>query len=169
MHKLLSQCFILIGYCIFFISRFKKNKDSILLADSFSRGGFLIGYALLGSVNGIEHTFYGIVRNIVGELLVGTKNVFLVMLLLLIVMYGESFDGITTIALIMSGIINLYCIVFLDVQGIRLGTVFASICNIVAFIMIGSYVSVIGEVLCGVVGIVSFVRGIKEKRSKNKC
>lgn len=61
-----SQCFLIIGYSIFFLSRFRSNKKSILITDTLSRLCFIAGYCLLGSVNSIEHTLYGIIRNVVG-------------------------------------------------------------------------------------------------------
>lgn len=158
-----SQVFIIIGYLVFFISRFKKNKKSILITDNISRICFIIGYFLFHSVNSIQHTVYGIARNIIGQALLTSKKVYKVlgfgmMLIVLCVMYGISFNGISTLMFILSGLINLFAIIFLKEQGIRLGTVFAAICNIVAFVIIGSYASIIGEILCAIIGIISFVK-----------
>ena len=163
MFKILSQCFIMIGYLIFFVSRFSKNKKSILIKDNLSRSCFIIGYAFLRSINGIEHTVYGIIRNVVGQSLNEKKKKykiigFITMLILLCVMYGVSFNNTSTLLLILSGIINLTAIMFYQAQGIRLGTVLASICNVIAFVIIESYISVIGEVLCGIMGVISYIK-----------
>lgn len=165
---LISQGFIIIGYFVFFISRFRKNKNSILMTDNISRGCFIIGYVLLHSINSIEHTVYGIIRNLVGQALIKHKKIykiigFTIMLILLFAMYGVSFNGVDTIMFILSGLINLYATIFAKEQGIRLGTVFAAICNIIAFLIIGSYASIIGEVLCGIMGVVSFVKEMIEE------
>lgn len=164
----ISQGFILIGYLIFFISRFRKTKKLILITDNISRGCFIIGYAFLHSINSIEHTVYGIIRNITGQALIKHKKIhkmigFTIMLILLCAMYGLSFNGVATIMFILSGLINLYATVFAKAQGIKLGTAFAAICNIIAFLIIDSYVSIIGEVLCGIMGVISFVKEMKNK------
>lgn len=162
----ISQSFIIIGYLIFFISRFRNSKKSILLTDTMSRICFIVGYYLFGSVNSIEHTIYGIIRNAVGSSLIKRSKTykilsFIIMAIALCIMYGLSFNGVSTIMFMLSGLINLFVAIFTKEQGIRLGTVIASICNITAFLLIGSYVSIIGEALCGITGILSF---IKEKR-----
>lgn len=83
------------------------------------------------------------------------------MTIILCIMYSLSFNGVSTVMFILSGLVNLFAVIFAKEQGIRLGTVIASICNITAFLLIGSHASVIGEALCGITGILSF---IKEKR-----
>lgn len=159
----MSQSIILLGYLMFFISRFRKNKKSILMVDVLSRICFIMGYWLIGSINSIEHTIYAIVRNIIGSLLIAEKKSykilgFGVMLLILFIMYGLSFNGISTVMFVLSGIINLYAIIFTKEQGIRLGTIFASFCNIIAFSLIGNVISVIGELLCGIIGFISYLQ-----------
>lgn len=107
----ISQWFIVIGYFIFFISRFRKNKKSILMTDSLSRICFIVGYYLFDSTNSIEHTVYGIVRNTIGQALIPRKKVykvlgFAIMLIVLCIMYGFSFNGVSTIMFMLSGFIN---------------------------------------------------------------
>ena len=51
------------------------------------------------------------------------------------------------IMFIISGIINLYTAIFMKEQGIRIGTILTTICNIITFSMIGCYASIAGEVL----------------------
>lgn len=165
---LISQGFIIIGYLIFFISRFRKNKKSILIIDNISRICFISGYFLFNSVNSIQHTVYGIVRNTIGQALIYSKKVykilsFVIMFIVLCMMYGLSFNGVSTIMFMLSGSINLFATIFAKEQGIRLGTVFAAICNAIAFLIIGSYASIIGETLCGIMGILSFIKENKKK------
>lgn len=167
MNFYISEGFIIIGYFIFFISRFRKTKKSILITDTVSRICFIVGYCLINSVNSIQHTVYGIIRNIVGQVLVPTKKIykilgFIIMLIALCVMYGLSFNSVSTIMFMLSGMINLFMVIFAKEQGIRLGTILASICNITAFLMVGSYASVIGEMLCGIISILSYMRGNKK-------
>ena len=164
----ISQSFIVVGYLVFFLSRFRNNKKSILITDNISRICSIIGYSFFGSINSIEHTVYGIIRNIVGQALTNKNKIykvfgFVVMLTVLCIMYCLSFNGVSTVMFILSGIINLFAVVFAKAQGLRIGTVAASICNIIAFLMVGSYASIVGEALCGFVGFLSF---IKENRKR---
>ena len=168
MYFFISQGFIIVGYLIFFISRFKKNKKSILMVDTISRICSIIGYSLFDSINSIEHIVYGIARNTVGQILISKKKTckifsFVAMLIVLCIMYGLSFNGISTIMFMLSGLINLFAVIFAKEQGIRLGTIFAAVCNIIAFIIIGSYASIIGEVMCGFIGILSFLKENNKK------
>lgn len=167
----MSQGFIIVGYVIFFISRFRKDKKSILITDTLSRTCFIVGYYLFDSINSIEHTVYGIVRNMIGQFLIMKSKAhrifgFIIMLTVLCTMYSVSFNGISTIMFMLSGSINLFAAIFTKEQGIRLGTVFASICNITAFLIIGSYASIIGELLCGVMGVLSFIKENKNNQLK---
>ena len=118
-------------------------------------------------INSIEHTVYGIIRNHVGQVLMGHKEVhriigFIIMFIFLCIMYGLSFNGISTIMLILSGLINLFTAIFTKEQGfldiIRLGTVLAAICNCIAFLVIGSYAFIVGELFCGFISVISFVK-----------
>lgn len=172
----LSQLFIIIGYVIFFISRFRKDKKNILVTDNISRVLFIIGYSLLHSINSVEHTIYGIIRNIVGwKFVKKSRSVkiigFIIMTILLCIMYGITFHGFSTIMFIISGLINSFAVIFLKGQGIRMGTTLAAICNIIAFIIVESYASILGEALCGIIGLMSFRKNYHyEKTYKNlKC
>lgn len=161
---LISQIFIVIGYGVFFISRFRSSKKSILTTDTISRSCFIVGYYLFGSVNSIEHTIYGIIRNIIGQILIDKNKKhkifgFVLMTIILCIMYSISFNGMSTIMFILSGMINLFVAIFAKEQGIRIGTILAAICNIIAFLLIGSYASIIGEALCGITGILSYIKG----------
>lgn len=162
---IVSQSFIAIGYLIFFVSRFKNSKKNILMTDTISRICFIAGYCLFGSINSIEHTVYGILRNIVGQFLINKNKMnkilaFVLMTIILCVMYSLSFTGISTIMFMVSGMINLFASIFAKEQGIRLGTILAAICNITAFLLVGSFASIAGEILCGLIGILSYVKGI---------
>lgn len=165
-----AQSFILTGYIIFFISRFKKSKTTILITDNISRLCFIVGYIFLHSINSIEHTVYGIIRNFIGAFLTKKNKkskyiYFVIMSVLLFIMYGTTFNGISTIMFTLSGLINLFAVLFAKEQGIRIGTVCAAVCNVTAFLIIGSYASIIGESLCCIISFISFV---KEDKNENK-
>lgn len=142
----------------------------MLLTDNISRICFITGYILLDSINSIEHTVYGIIRNVIGQVL-GLKRKehkiwgFLILLLFLFIMYGMSFNGASTIMFMISGIINLFAVMFLKEQGIRIGTTLAAVCNITAFLIVGSYASIAGETICGIMGVLSFIKNKEKKAS----
>jgi hypothetical protein len=166
--QILAQTIISIGYLIFFYSRFRKDKKSILLMDNLSRTCSIVGYIIFGSVNSLEHTLYGMLRNFLGSKLICKSRkmkilTYVVMLMILFVMYGVSFNGLSTIMFILSAIINLTTVIFLDEQKIRLGTLLAAVCNVTAFAMIGSYVSIVGEAACGVFGLCSYLKFRKDQ------
>lgn len=157
----LSQAFIIVEYSVFLVSRYQKDKKNILIADNLSQISFILGYLFLRSANSVEHTIYGILRNIVGQKLLNSTRktkimYFIVMLILLCVMYGVTFSGCSTILFVISGIINLFAVIFLSEQGIRMGTALAALCNITAFLMLESYASILGEITCGMIGLMSF-------------
>jgi hypothetical protein len=164
--NIIAQSLILIGYIVFYIGLFKKNKKNILLTDNISRLFSIAGYIVFESLNSIEHTLYGMLRNYLGQRLIGKTNrvktiTFIIMIIILFTMYGLSFNGISTTMFILSAIINLTTAIFMNEQGIRLGKLFAAICNVIAFVIIGSYSSIIGESLCGIIGVISFITNLK--------
>lgn len=163
---IVSQLFICVGYVLFFISRFRKEKRNILVMDSVSRVCSIVGYACLGSLNGIEHMLYGVGRNIIGQKLNKSSTAvkvlgFLIMLSLLCTMYGLSYEGLSTIMFVISGSVNLFAVMFCNEQGIRVATLLAALLNIQAFSLLGSYASIVGESLCGGIGVLSY---LKERR-----
>ena len=158
-----GQCFIFVAYFVFLVSRLKNNKGSLLLTDTLSRIFSLFGYMLLHSLNSIEHTIFGILRNFIGGRLSSKKFqskivIFLFLLLLLLGMYSMSFHGVSTVLFMLSGVINLVAVIFFDVTGIRVGTFLAALCNIFAFSRIHSYASIIGETLCALLCLVNLIR-----------
>ena len=46
------------------------------MTDTISRICSIIGYCLFGSINSIEHTVYGIVRNITGQALIKSNKIY---------------------------------------------------------------------------------------------
>ena len=138
---------------------------NMLMTDTLSRICFILGYCLLGSINSVEHTVYGIIRNTVGQFLVNKNKTdkmlgFVLMSIVLFIMYGLSFNGWSTIMFMLSGMVNLFAAIFTKEQGVRLGTILAAFCNITAFLLIGSYASITGEILCGLICILSYTKAI---------
>ena len=55
---ILGQLLTLISYLIFWISRFMKNKNSILFLDNISRVFAIIAFLFLKTYDGIKNTLY---------------------------------------------------------------------------------------------------------------
>lgn len=163
----IGSVIVAIAYLIFFYSRFRKTKKQIIITDSVSRVTYITGYALMKSINSIEHITFGLVRNLVSQYLIDkskkTKYIATsILLTILITMYALSFNGLSTIIFIVSALVNLYATMFTKAQGIRIGSMTASLLNALAFLVIGNYVSIIGELLCFLMSLISF---IKEKKN----
>lgn len=64
---ILGQLLTLVSYLIFWISRFLKSKNNILLLDNISRLFAIISFIFLGTYDGIKNTLYVILRNVLGQ------------------------------------------------------------------------------------------------------
>ena len=64
---ILGQLLTLVSYLIFWISRFLKSKNNILLLDNISRLFAIIAFIFLGTYDGIKNTLYVILRNVLGQ------------------------------------------------------------------------------------------------------
>lgn len=158
--QLIGQIFIGVGYAIFIISRFLKKKSSMLLWDNISRVTDILGYILFGNVNSLEHTVFGIVRNEAYRRIKTPKVrnlVYIGLLIVIGIMYGIAFSGISTVLLIVSNVINLTGTAYGDEQGVRLGTICAGVCNITAFVLIANYAGSIGEGICLVMTLFAYM------------
>ena len=71
-------------------------------------------------------------------------------------MYGFAFEGLSTVFLIGSNIVNLLGTAYGNEQGVRLGTIGACLCNIPAFLIITNYTGLAGEVICLVMTIIAY-------------
>lgn len=149
------------GYFIFICSRFLKTKDRILLFDNISRITFVVGYITGGHINGLEHTIFGIIRNKAYRLIKkdkAKKIAFVILLIAVLIMYGLSFSGISTVFFIISNTINLAAIAFGKEQTIRLGTILAAVCNISAFGLVNNIAALIGESIILIMTLISLIK-----------
>lgn len=160
---ILGQFLTLISYIIFWISRFIKNKNNILLFDNISRIVGIISFACLGTYDGIKYTIFTILRNIMGQLtnekMKNYKNItFLIMFAILVLINIFEFNGMATICILICGTLNLYAVIMCDEQGIRklgmLGSVFY---NLFMFIT-GNIAGVVCETICFCVMLASYIK-----------
>lgn len=160
---LLGQGLTLISYIVFWFSRFIKRKNNILLWDNISRFFAIIAFVFLGTYDGIKNTIYVIFRNILGQI-TNSKNIknkiitFLVMLTILITMYIISFNGISTIAIAISGIFNLYGVIMCNEQGLRIFGMLGSAFYMIFMFVTGNIVGTICEIICFFVLLTSYFK-----------
>lgn len=154
---LVGEILTLISYLVYWVSRFIKSKNNILILDTISRVFAILAFAFLGTYDGIKNTMYVILRNSLGQVTnkksIKTKFItFIAMLILLIVIYSFNFNGISTISIAISGILNLIGVIMCKEQGMRIfgmlgssfyaafmfstGNVIGTICEIIGFFML---------------------------------
>lgn len=167
---ILGQVFTFISYLIFWISRFLKNKKYILFWDNISRLFAIIAFLFLGTYDGIKNTIYVIVRNILGDISDKKSkkykvNIFIIMLILLCLMYGFNYNGISTICIAICGMFNLYGIIMCKEQGIRIFGMIGSAFYMVFMIFTWNITGTICELICFIVMLTSFLKYKKNLKS----
>lgn len=158
----IGQLLTLLSYIIFWVSRFFKSKNSILILDSASRIFTIASFLCLGSMNGIQNTLFVLVRNYCGQKVnsksTNVKRVtFVVLLMALSIMYTIFFEGVSTVILYICAILNLIGVILCEEQGLRLFGLGGSLFYAIFLFMIGNTVGFICEVICAVVLISSYL------------
>ena len=167
---LLGQVLTLISYIVFLLSRFIKRKNNILLWDNVSRFLAILSFVFLRTYDGIKNTVYVILRNVVGQI-TNNKSIkkkiitFILMLILLISMYTISFNGISTIAIAISGIFNLYGVIMCNEQGLRIFGMLGSAFYMIFMFATGNIVGTICEVIGFFVLLTSYFKYKKTKHN----
>ena len=159
----LGQLLILISYLIFWISRFMKEKNSILILDNISRIFAIIAFLFLKTYDGIKNTVYVILRNLLGQFTnVKSKKsksiVFYTMLLVLILIYSFDFNGISTICIAICGIVNLYGVIMCNEQGIRICGMLGSFFYMAFMFFTYNITGLVCEIICFLVMFVSYFK-----------
>lgn len=162
---IISQICNFIGYGVFIFAMYRNKKDKMLLTDAISRIFFITGWILLGSINGIMHSVFGIVRATIFRKLKRRRYIaraFVILFVIVIIMYGSTFSGISTVFFIISAIANLCGAAFGNEQGVRIATVAAALCNIGAFTSVSNYVGAGGEIIVLIMTIIAFMTNRKK-------
>ena len=160
---IIGQILTLISYIIFWISRFIKNKNNILLYDNISRIVAIISFACLGTFEGIKYTIFTILRNIMGQLtnekMKNYKNIiFLVMFVILVLMNICEICGIATICILICGTLNLYAVIMCDEQGIRMFGMLGSVFYNLFMFVTGNIAGVVCETICFCMMLASYIK-----------
>lgn len=158
----IGQILTLISYLVFWISRFKKNKNNILLWDNMSRIIAILAFIFLKTYDGIKNTVFVIARNTLGQITnKKSRNnkliTFIIMLIILILMYSLDFNGISTIYVAISGILNLCGVILCKEQGIRIFGMLGSIFYLLFMITTGNITGTICEIICFFIMLASYL------------
>lgn len=170
---IIGEILTFISYLVFWISRFLKRKNSILLLDNVSRLFSIASFAFLGTFDGVKNTLYAVLRNVLGQV-TNKRNkeykiiTFLLLLMLLILMYIFDFHGISTICLAICGILNLYGTIMCNEQGIRIFGMLGSIFYGLFMIFTNNIVGIICEIICFTVMFISYFKYMDKKKIKSK-
>ena len=170
---LIGQILTLISYLVFWISRFIKRKNNILFLDNVSRILAILAFAFLGTYDGIKYTVYAIARNTLGQITnnKSKKNkftIFMIMLILLILMYSFNFNGVSTICIVVCGILNLYGVVMCKEQGIRIFGMLGSAFYMAFMFVTGNIIGTICEIICFFVMLASYLKYRKKEYYTSK-
>lgn len=159
----LGQLLTLISYLVFWISRFIKSKNNILLWDNISRIFAIIAFICLNAYDGIKNTIYVILRNVLGQITNKKEQkykiiTFLSMLVVLVLMYSFNFNGMSTICIAICGILNLYGTIMCDEQGIRIFGMIGSAFYATFMLLTGNIIGNICEIICFIVMLISYLK-----------
>lgn len=160
--NLLGQILTLISYLVFWASRFFKGKREILLCDNISRIIAIFAFLCLYSINGIENTIFAMVRNYCGQKTATSSVIikriaFFILLLIVVIMYVVTFQGISTLTLIICAILNLIGVILCNEQGMRLFGLAGSLFYMAFLYLTQNYIGAACELICAVVLISSYL------------
>ena len=160
---IIGQLLTFISYLIFWVSRFMKEKNQILLCDNISRVFAIVAFIFLGTHDGVKNTLYVVLRNVLGQV-TNHKNkkyklvTLAMMLILLVVMYSFSFQGISTISIAICGVLNLYGVIMCNEQGLRIFGMIGSVFYAGFMLFSGNIIGTICEVICFFVMLISYMK-----------
>lgn len=173
---ILGMNLTVISYVIFWISRFCKNKKNMLLFDNISRILAILSFLILHTLDGVKNTIFVIIRNFFGQYLENKKFiykfiVFCFLLITMFVMFLFDFSGISTIFIIICAFFNLFGVIFLDAQGVRLFGIIGSVFYNAFLFCTKNYAGSLCETICMFVMLISLLkyRKLNQKEKLRSC
>ena len=166
---ILGNILTAISYIIFWTSRFCKNKKKILIVDNISRLITILSFLCLKNLNGIQNTFFVLIRNELGHRVKNKKKyiAFFIMLAILFFMYYLSFEFPSTIFIAVCGITNLIGVILCETKWLRIWGMIGSIPYILFQLSIKNYAGTICEFITLIIMLYTFFTiEIKRKESK---
>jgi len=163
MNTLIGEFLTFISYFVYWVSRFFKRKETILIFDNISRFIAIVAFIFLSTFDGIKNTVYVIFRNEIARVIDKKKNInkyiyFIIMLTILIGIYIIGFNGLISIFILISGILNLCGVILYNEQGIRFFGILGSLFYALFMLSTSNTTGLICELICFIVMIVSFIK-----------
>lgn len=158
-----GQILTFISYLFFWISRFIKRKHQILFWDNISRVIAILAFVFLGTYDGIKNTLFVILRNLLGQFTNKKKKQYklitlFALFILLILIYGLDFHGLSTICIAICGLLNLFAVIMLNEQGMRLFGMIGSVFYMGFMFFSGNITGFICELIGFCVMTASFIK-----------
>lgn len=156
MFIILGQALTFVHYVMFWISRYLKSKKNILLFDSVSRIVSIMGFVLLGTYDGVISSIFIIVRNTVCRVAQDkTKRFkyvcFVLLIFVLLILHLTQYNGLSTICVIIYGILNVCGNLLCDEQGIRLFGFSGCIFYGTFLVLTQNWTGLVCEIICAIV------------------
>lgn len=120
-----GQILIGLNYFIFWCSRFVKKKEHLILWDCVANIVTILGFLCLGNYNGMENASFSFAKNLGADRVIkhGKKIsliAFIVFISVMIMIYVIDFKGISTVCILICGIVNAFGTFLLNAQGMRI-------------------------------------------------
>jgi hypothetical protein len=161
--NVIGQALTAVSYPAYYSARLFKKKSSIIKMQCFSSSITVASFVALGSYDGVSSTIFSLVGNFVGGFVEKRKQLvkiacFIPLFLVMIAMYSADFQGISTIMIGASMFLNVFGIVFLNPQGIRICTMIGSVFYFLFQFLIGNYVGLVLEVGTFLINLVTLIK-----------
>lgn len=172
---IIGQLLTAISYIIYWVSRYFKTKKSMLVADNISRVVAIIAFICLDCINAIQSTIICIIRNYLGTKVIKSSKVIklitcLGLLLVSGVLFIISFRGIETILVAICSSVNIYGVIMLKEQNMRLASLCGSGFYASYLFVTGNYTGFICEIVTAFVVLTSWIKyNRKEVFSNDLC
>lgn len=160
---IIGQILTLLSYIVFWVSRYMKSKNNMLLYDNISRGFAILAFLCLSTYDGVKNTLFVLVRNTIGQKIIDKSKkvkiiVYVVMSICLCILYISSINKLATICVFICGLFNLYGVIMCDEQGVRLYG-FIGGCFYASFLFFTkNYTGFICELICLIVLVTSYLK-----------
>lgn len=160
---LIGQILTVISYLVYYISRFLKEKSNIILLGNISKIFTILSFIFLKSYDGIVSTIYSLVRDVCGRLLIKRDLIykqlsFIVLTIVLVIISSFNFNGLSTLCVDTTMLLNTFGVLFLKPQGMRVMTMIGSLFYSAFQFSIGNIAGFICELGTLTVNFVSYMK-----------
>ena len=150
MRLIIGNIILVLSYIVFWCSRFFKTKKQIIVVDFIQNILTIICFIVLGNLNGAEEAGYNLSNDILGFIADNKEKrakhiLFTIAFLVILFIYINDYQGISTMFLIVAGVVELFGYIICDEQGMRLMDILSSIFYSVFLFFTETYIGVLCE------------------------